>query len=70
MKQISHLTLQFDSMRTTKDGGGKITFEFSQDQMNEIQKILMWNGQGEMNFAVAITPLNLQGNTQPENLEY
>lgn len=70
MQNVAKLELQFDTMRTTKDGGGKITFEFSQDQMQEIQKVLRWNGIGEVNFVVVVTPLNPQPHNEHENLEY
>lgn len=74
MKQISHLVLQFDSMRFTKDGGGKITFEFSGDTgtVQELQKIQTWSSTGDQNFAVAISPLKAQNfsDAEIENLEY
>ena len=71
-KTICHLVLQFDSMRFTKDGGGKITFEFGSERIKEIQKIQDWTSHGEMNLAVAIKPLeaNNFSNSDIDDLEY
>ena len=54
---IAHLVMQFDSCRMLKDGGGKITFEFGSESLENIQKVQTWHNQAPVNFAIAIKPL-------------
>lgn len=70
MKKIAHVICQFDSLRILKDGGGKITLEFGADSLESIQKIQSWVSSGDMNLAVAITPLDSRVEDEIENLEY
>jgi hypothetical protein len=51
------LIVQLDTIRTTKDGGGKITFEFGADALEEIHKLQILNGSGDTNLALAIVPM-------------
>jgi DNA repair ATPase RecN len=51
------LTLQLNNVKTAKDGGGKITFEFSLDSLNEVHRLQKINGRGEMNFMVVCVPV-------------
>lgn len=46
-------TAQLYSVRTTKDGGGRLTFEFGADAISAIQEIMTLNSRGEVNFAIA-----------------
>lgn len=55
--EIAKFTVQFDSCRLTKDGGGKITFEFGADSLAAIQQIQTWHNEQPSNFAIAIKPL-------------
>lgn len=56
MDKISKFTAQLNQVRTTKDGGGRIVFDFGLDALTEIQKIQSWNGTGGMSFALAVVP--------------
>lgn len=58
--EIAQLIAQFDSCRLLKDGGGKITFEFSADSLAAIQQVQTWHNQRPVNFAIAIKPLDEQ----------
>ena len=69
MKEVCQLAVQFDSFRTTKDGGGKITLEFGQDAFAEIQKILEWNTQGHQNYLAVITPYDTEQNLTEQHDE-
>jgi hypothetical protein len=55
--EIAQLIVQFFSCNLSKDGGGKITFEFGSDSLEAIQTIQTWHNQRPMNFALAIKPL-------------
>ena len=56
-KEIAHIVGQFDSCRITKDGGGKITFEFGAESLDAIQQVQSWYVENPTNFAIAIKPL-------------
>lgn len=56
--EIAHIIAQFDSCRISKEGGGKITFEFSADSLAAIQQVQTWHNERPYNFAIAIKPLN------------
>lgn len=55
---ISQLVVQFFSCNLSKDGGGKITFEFGSDSLEAIQRIQTWHNLRPQNFALAIKPLD------------
>lgn len=55
--EIAHIVGQFDSCRITKDGGGKITFEFGSESLAAIQQVQTWFSNKPSNFAIAIKPL-------------
>jgi hypothetical protein len=57
-KEIAHVIGQFDSCRLSKDGGGKITFEFGSESLEAIQLIQTWHNQRPANFAIAVKPIN------------
>jgi len=57
-QDIAHIIAQFDSCRITKDGGGKITFEFGSESLAAIQQVQTWFNQRPDNFAIAIKPLH------------
>lgn len=72
-KDISHLVCQFDSVRILKQGGGKLTLEFGNDSLEQIQKIQQWAMNGDLNLAVAVTKLDNYDSSidhEIENLEY
>lgn len=52
------LIVQLDSVRTTKDGGSKIVFECGADALEEIHRLQVLNGTGEINLAVVIVPFD------------
>jgi len=54
---IAKIIGQFYSCTLSKDGGGKITFEFSADSLNAIQQVQTWHNKRPGNFAIAIKPL-------------
>lgn len=54
---IAKLTGQFYSCTLLKDGGGRITFEFSADSLDAIQQIQTWHNIQPLNFAIAVKPL-------------
>lgn len=55
-KEVIRLTAQLERVVTTKDGGGKITFEFGADSLEAIKQIMTAHGTGEVNFAIALVP--------------
>ena len=69
-KIISKFVAQLGSVRTDKDGGGKIVLEFGHDALKDVQKLQEWNGVGEVNFAIAITPLDFDDVQAHENMEF
>lgn len=50
------LIAQLYSVRTTKDGGSKVTFEVGYDSINAILELQKLNATGEINLAIAIIP--------------
>lgn len=58
--EIAQLIAQFYSCTLSKDGGGRITFEFGADSLSEIQRIQTWHNERPANFAVAVKPLEAQ----------
>lgn len=56
-ENIAHIIGQFFSCTLSKDGGGKITFEFGADSLAAIQQIQTWHNEQPSNFAIAIKPL-------------
>lgn len=48
--------VQLNSITTLKDGGGKITFEFGNESLEEIQKLQRLAGDGEVNFVAVFVP--------------
>ena len=57
MDNYSKFVAHFDKLIFTKDGGGKITLEFSQDAIQELQKVQNWNCVGLYNLAIVMTPV-------------
>lgn len=51
----SKLIAQLIELKTTKDGGAKVTFEFGQESIEEAKKIIDWNKQ-ETLYVVVIAP--------------
>ena len=45
-----------DKVTSKKDGTGKITFDFGRYSLEEIQKIQLLNGEGEVCFAIMVVP--------------
>lgn len=68
MSQVAKIIAQLDNFRTTKDGGGKITFEFGLDSMTEIKKILDWSVVNEQSFILAVAPYR-DTNSSPINVD-
>jgi hypothetical protein len=60
------LTLQLNNVKTAKDGGGRITFDFGLDSLNEIHRLQKINGAGELNFMVVLVPVS---QSQEKNAE-
>lgn len=54
MTEPIKLICQLDSVRTTKDGGSKITFECGAESMKGVTELIETNGEGGVNFAVAV----------------
>lgn len=50
------LIVQLDSIRSTRDGGGKLTLEFGADSLQEIHRLQLLNGSGDTSLAVVIVP--------------
>jgi len=55
---ITQLVVQFFSCNLSKDGGGKITFEFGAESLEAIQSIQTWHNDKPRNFAIAVKPLD------------
>lgn len=70
IKNIAKFVAQFDRLTFSKEGGGKITFEFSQDALKDLQKLQDWNMGGNLNFAIAISPLDFQDAYEHDNMEF
>jgi len=52
------IVAQLNNVRTLKDGGGKLTLDFSLDSLSEVQRLQRLNGMGEMNFMVVCVPMH------------
>lgn len=52
------LTVALNTIRTNKDGGGKITFEFGSDSIESIKKLISANGDGETVFIMGLVKLD------------
>lgn len=55
MKPIQFVA-QLNSIKTSKDGGGKIILEFGFDSMEAVLELQRLNGEGEINLAIAVVP--------------
>ncbi len=50
------IVVQLNSIKTLKDGGGKIVFEFGNESLEEIQKLQTLAGDGDINFVAVLVP--------------
>lgn len=50
------LIATIDVVRTTSDGGAKITLECGADSMEAVQKIFKFKTQGDVLLAIAVVP--------------
>jgi hypothetical protein len=64
------LVLQLNNVKTHKDGGGRITFDFGLESLNEIHRLQKINGRGEQNFMVVVVPHNETKTDQWEQIDY
>jgi len=55
-ENVAQVVGQLYQVKTNKDGGGRIQFDFGYESLKEIQKIQELNGKGEQNFILVIAP--------------
>lgn len=60
MSEPVKIIAQLHSVRTTSDGGGKITLEFGYDSLEGVLELQRLNSQGQTSLALAIVPFDNQ----------
>jgi hypothetical protein len=58
MSEPIKFVAQLNQIKSLKDGGGRITFDFSLDGLSEVQRLQRLNGMGEMNFMIVCVPMH------------
>lgn len=54
---VVNFIVQLCKVQTLKDGGGRISFDYGVDSIKQINQIIEWNGIGETNLAIALSPV-------------
>ena len=52
------LVMQFNSFKTLADGGLRLTLDSGIEGLGELQKLLQWTKNRDVNLAVAIVPIS------------
>lgn len=64
MAEVAKIVGQLYRVSSNKDGGGRITFDYGAESIEEIHKIIRANSTEGMNFALAIVPYKGQSHQE------
>lgn len=56
MSEVIRMTVQLYDIKTRRDGGGRVQFEFGADAMHAIAQLMALNASGDTNLAIALVP--------------